>query len=131
MMRGRRESLLDRRGIDKRLERRARLAARLRRAVEAALIEAAASDHRAYFAGHRIHGDEGRLQRIGTGFHRRCAVSAAAARFPRSSGATSASAAFCMSRSMRRVDLQAALIDAVPAEALHELLADFFLECWP
>ena len=28
----------------------------------------------------------------------------------------------------RRIDLQPALVDAIPSEALHELLADLFLE---
>jgi hypothetical protein len=60
----RRESLLDRGRVDKRLECGARLTARLRRAVEMASIEVSSAHHRAHFAGNRIHRDQRRLQRI-------------------------------------------------------------------
>ena len=43
--RGRREAALERGGVDKRLERRARLALGLRGAIEGALLEVAAADH--------------------------------------------------------------------------------------
>ena len=51
--RRRREAGFERGGVDERLERRARLALRLDGAVEMALVEVAAADHRAHVAGRR------------------------------------------------------------------------------
>ena len=100
---------LERGGVDERLERRAGLAVRLDGAVEVALVEVAAADHRAHVAGRRIERDERGLQRLG-GRRRRRAASAAAARracqrLRRSSiafsdSATAASAAFCIGMSI-------------------------------
>ena len=54
----RRVAVVERRRVDQRLERRAGLAARLRRAIELALGEAEAADDREDAAGMRIHGDQ-------------------------------------------------------------------------
>jgi metal-responsive CopG/Arc/MetJ family transcriptional regulator len=48
---GRRVAHLERRGVDKRLERGSRLAFRLDGAIEMALVEVAAADHREHVAG--------------------------------------------------------------------------------
>ena len=64
MTRRRRVAGLERRRVDERLERRTRLTARLDRAIEVALVEVAAADHRAHVPGRRIDRDERRLQRI-------------------------------------------------------------------
>ena len=63
---GRRVAAIDRRGVDERLEQRADLAVRLRRAIELAAIEAEPADHRANLAravvdGHERAFDERRL----------------------------------------------------------------------
>ena len=96
--RGRRITRLERRRIHKGLERRARLAKRLRRAVETAGLEIAATDHRAHFAGRGIHRDERGLQlarRLGATFlfARRISICCRAV-------ATCASAARCMAGSI-------------------------------
>ena len=52
-----RDPALDRRGIDERLERRARLAQRLGGAIELGVREVAASDHRQHLPGRRIQDD--------------------------------------------------------------------------
>ena len=52
--RRRRIAVVERGRIDDRLERRARLAQRLRRAIELALIVGEAADHREHAAGQRI-----------------------------------------------------------------------------
>ena len=94
--RGRRETALERGRIDERLERRARLALGLRGAIEGALREVAAADHRAHVAGVRVHGHERRLQRLlAGGLARALALLDLGER----DEPTSASAAFCMSRS--------------------------------
>ena len=56
--RGRRVAVVERRGIDERLERRARLAERLGGAVELAFGEGEAADHGQHAAGMRVHRDE-------------------------------------------------------------------------
>src|SRR5262252_9169469 len=61
---------LDGRGIDERLERRSRLAPRLRGAIERALIEVAAAYHRTHFTGVGVEGHERRLQRLFLGADR-------------------------------------------------------------
>ena len=55
----RRVAVVERRRIDERLERRARLPQRLRRAVELALVEGEAADHGEHAAGARIHHHHG------------------------------------------------------------------------
>src|SRR5690606_11064719 len=57
-------ALLQRDGEDERLERRARLAPCLRRAVDVAALEAAAPDERAHLAGLRVERDQRPLQRL-------------------------------------------------------------------
>ena len=57
--RRRRIAVVERRGIDDRLERRARLAQRLGGAVELALVEREAADHGEHAAGPRIHHHHG------------------------------------------------------------------------
>ena len=51
MTRRRREARFERGGVDERLERGARLTVRLDRAIEVALVEVAAADHRPHVAG--------------------------------------------------------------------------------
>ena len=53
-----RVAVVERRRVDERLERRARLAQRLRRAIELALVEREAADHREHAAGERVHRDD-------------------------------------------------------------------------
>ena len=53
--RGRRIAVVERRGVDERLERRAGLALRLGGAVEFRLVVGEAADHRQHAAGERIH----------------------------------------------------------------------------
>ena len=60
--RHRRESVLERRGVQQRLERRSRLPAAAARAVELRLAEVATADHREDVAGPRIDRDQRRLQ---------------------------------------------------------------------
>src|SRR6202043_2528049 len=55
----RRVAVIQRRRIHQRLERRARLPQRLRRAVELALVEGEAADHGEHAAGARIHHHHG------------------------------------------------------------------------
>ena len=123
-----REALLERGCVHERLEGRPGLPLRLRRAIEVAAIEIAAANHRAHLASQRIHGDERALQRFG-GFRR---AAAAAFRLPLLDVGDRARD-LPLRRLLhveidRRVDLEPALVHAVPSEALHELLADFFLE---
>ena len=59
-----RKASLQRCRVNERLERRPGLAARLRDAVERAVPEVAAADHRAHFSAVRIEGDERALQRL-------------------------------------------------------------------
>src|ERR1035441_10058111 len=54
----RRESLIDRRGVDVRLERRAHLAFRLDSAIELRLFEVAPPDHSLYVAGGVIQSEQ-------------------------------------------------------------------------
>ena len=58
-MRRRRVAIVHRRRIDQRLERRSRLSIGLRGAIELALVEREAADHRKHAAGQRIHRDHG------------------------------------------------------------------------
>ena len=57
--RGRRIAVVERGGVDERLERGARLAQRLGGAVELGLVEREAADHRQHAAGERVHRDAG------------------------------------------------------------------------
>ena len=59
MIERRRVAVVERRRVDEGLERRARLAHRLRRAVELALVEGEAADHGVDAAGMRVHHDHG------------------------------------------------------------------------
>src|SRR5688500_11270485 len=63
--RARRRAVLERGGIDKRLEGGAGLALRRHGAIEAALAEAAAADQREHLAGARIGGEQRPLHVIG------------------------------------------------------------------
>src|SRR5207249_673922 len=56
--RGRGVAVIDRRGIDERLEARPRLAARLDGPIELAAPEVVSADHRLHLAGVRIDGDD-------------------------------------------------------------------------
>ncbi len=60
-----REALLQRGCVNEWLERRAWLSLRLRGAIERALLEVAAANHRAHFAGVRVHRDKRGLQGVG------------------------------------------------------------------
>ena len=57
--RRRRVAIVNRRRIDQRLERRSRLPIGLCRAIELALVEREAADHRDHAAGQRVHRDHG------------------------------------------------------------------------
>ncbi len=107
--RRRRVARFERGGVDERLERRAGLTVRLDGAVEMALVEVAAADHRAHVAGVRIERDERRLQRLAIGCRRRCfcrcaprraASAARCSSIAFSDSATAASAAICIGMSI-------------------------------
>src|SRR5688572_14518236 len=122
-----RESVLERGSVDERLEGRTRLTLRLCDAVETALLEVAAADHRAHGAGLRIHGDERRLQRFG-----QRGRLAAAAQLPLLD-VLQAAAHFGLSGLLqveieRRVNLQSALVHTLPTEPRDQFLPDFLLE---
>ena len=130
----RRVAGFERSRIDERLERRARLAKRLRRAIETARLEIAAADHRAHFSCRRIHGDERGFQAIawralgpGAGFRvRRFRAARASICFERFRNHGLGGALHV--RIDGGVDLQAAFREPLPAELLHQLLANLFLE---
>ena len=107
--RRRRVARLERGRVDERLERRARLPLRLHRAVEMALVEVAAADHRAHVAGRRVERDQRRLQRrrsVAATRRRPSLARAAACHAARrsssdfSASATAASAASCIGMSI-------------------------------
>ena len=123
--RRRRVAVLERRRIDERLERGSRLAQRLCRAVEAARLEVAASNHRAHLAGCRVHRDERRLEPLAVG---RWAASAAARFDLRDRCFDDGFGGALHLWIDRRIHAQAGLREPLPAELLDELLPDFFLE---
>ena len=121
---------LERRRVDERLERGSGLALRLDRAVEVAFVEVAAADHRADV---RRSADPCATSAACSGV----ASSARSLALPRaalrasiafSDAATADSAATCMRHVDRRIDAQAALIDALPSEAIDQLAAHLLLE---
>ena len=123
----RREALLERRRVDERLERRSRLPLRLRRAVEVALLEVATADHRPDFAGSRIQRHERGLQRI-----RFVVVLATLTLLDIGDAARDLGFGGLLHVEVnRRVDLQAALIDALPPETLDQETPDLFFEVLP
>ena len=134
------DARLERRGVDERLERRARLAARLDGAVEAALGEGAAADHDADFAGARIHGDDAALQvrrpdailhgaaDLGQELGARLVLVARALLDRRQPGLERPLGRLLHRRIDRRVDPQPAARDAAPAEAIDQLAPDLLLE---
>ena len=99
---------------------------RLRHPVEVALAEVAAADHRAHVSSDRVHRDKRRLQRF-----RRWRV-LLATQLPLfdllQPAADFRLGGLLQIQVERRVDLQPAFVDALPAEPLDELLANLFFE---
>src|SRR5207249_1678884 len=129
--RGRREAGFERRGVDKRFERRTWLTFGLHRPVESTVVEIAAADHRAYVAGCGIHRDQSGLQRtliaglsiLGGGPQR---LASGVDRFERLVDG-------CLGGDLllhvdRREDAQTALVYALPAEPIDQLATHLFLE---
>ncbi len=128
-------SRFDRRSIDERLERGARLTLRLSGAIETALVKVAAAHHREDVPGRRIDGYQRALEILGKLpfldrsqflpcriFEGPACLDLRHALFDERLGR------LLQLRMHRRVDLQAALIHALPAESLDQVAADLFLE---
>ena len=124
--RGRSKTMLQRRGVQERLERRSRLPSCLGDPIEAALVELTASDERPHFSCVGIEGDERRLQRtVGRPLLRARAL----ASFNRSHSLSD----FGLGR-LLHVEIERGLHfetfggHALPTKQVDELLADFLLE---
>src|SRR5688500_10260589 len=127
--RSRCEPALERGGIDERLERRSGLTPRLRGAIEAARTEVAAADHGAHLTGMRVHRHQRRLQRIAHWDRSIATPSACLTLFDLLEPARDLALRCLLHVEVeRRVDPEAALIHALPAELLDKLLTHFFLE---
>ncbi len=130
--------------IDERLECGTGLPLRLRGAVEPALVEVASADHDPHVPGGRIHGDERTLKVVGRillgGFLAGCAGSRR--KRAASLGVLEPGPLLDVLQPLlderfggslqiavdRRVDAEAALIDPLEPEPLHQLAADLLLE---
>jgi hypothetical protein len=122
-----RVALVDSRGEEQRLERRARLPPRLRRAIEAALVEIAPAHQREHVAGHRVERDQ-------AGFERLVVPAALIGLVALQRAQASRHGLLGRALQLRRegrVDTKPILIQLIGSEAFHDEAPDFFLEIQP